>query len=655
MRTAIELSEHIKTLKVAISKVDKDMIKLFDNVLTNYLSFIGENLIDTHIFYFKDSKVKLFDYYYPIKCFRLEIEKTKEKLIEKTIEISFAKPADEIESNNFILIEGGAGFGKSTIMKYAFLNSIIEKKKIPILINLHELNEYTKSPGFIINNSKMKKEDYIKISKSSANRNLIESFLYAKILRFDNYNKDNIDLLRVALSKGLFIIMFDGYDEIYSSNQQKIRADLESFQYRFKKNNFIITSRPGSKLNRISSVKKFKVLPLSGTDVENFIMMLNKSDEIRAIRIVKSLKNAKSKHYKDLLKNPLLLSMFVLTYESYPEIPKKRSEFYGNVFNTLYGLHKTRQGIIDIERKSKLDRSQYEKVMSALSYIFYMRSEFVLNDYKLHSVLNTINKQNIIQEKFKEDALYYDLTTSISILIQDGDEVHYPHRSIQEYFTALFISSLELEEDRKKAYSRLRLEKLDNITDNLSNLYDLLLELDPYGVKNYFVIDAISEYLKLFNTEDNNKNTENFIDGFDFYITIFVDNIHQENMFRVEIIRENDPIITTLEYFEYITSLSNLDKYTKIRDLEESISVLLKDDRDVRHAIQDYNTSILSDMSMSLRDFIDKHHEIASLIYGHFDSIDINNSFVKKLENDINNIKLEIINKNIGNSSIIDM
>jgi archaellum biogenesis ATPase FlaH len=649
MKTQKELSKSINVLRenILLKSENKNYIeKLFNKILNKYLALIGENFIDTHIFYFKENKVKLLDFYYPLKCFKEEKE------------IYFSSPIQELNSDNFILIEGGAGFGKSTIMKYTFLNCLKEAEKIPIFISLHELND------FISNQSIEVRHDINNVLTNTANfsiknlgdTNIIEKFLYNKILRFNNYNLENESFIKFALNNGLFLLIFDGFDEIVSSSHMKVQNDLESFQYIYPKNHCIITSRPGSKLNRIGVIKRFRVDTLSYDDVFKFINLLNPKNPSRSNKIKQSLKSSSSIHYKALLKNPLLLSMFVLTYEHYPEIPKKRSEFYGNVFNTLYGIHKTRQGLTSIERKSKLDRSLYEKVLSAISYIFYMKNMYTLDEISLVGALTRVNNENILKVDFKEEDLLYDLTTSISILIIDGNEIHYPHRSIQEYFTALFISSLHIDSDKSRAYERLRNEKITKITDNLSNLYDLLVELDPYGVKKYFAIDAISEFLNFFKDEFGPDQITAFIDTFDFYITINDEGEFSENFLRITISRDVNPIIKALEHFSYKTSLSKLDENIEILQLEQEIADLLENDSSLYTKV--FYTEGYSlkprEVSYSLIEFSQKDTELYDVIYSHFDMVDINETILSKLENDITRIEKEIIETNSGNSSIID-
>ncbi|MEE1974361.1 hypothetical protein, partial [Maribacter flavus] len=73
--------------------------------------------------------------------------------------------------------------------------------------------------------------------------------------------------------------------------------------------------------------------------------------------------------------------------------------------------------------------------------------------------------------------LIYDLRTSISILILDGFEYMFPHRSMQEYFTALFINKLPTTK-KNKAYNNLSSVLEESSADHSFNFWSLCYELD---------------------------------------------------------------------------------------------------------------------------------------------------------------------------------
>src|SRR5690606_21095938 len=76
-----------------------------------------------------NTPVFLYDIYFPSKLL------DEKKIIQTESSTEFFK------RYSCVTIVGDAGSGKSTLVKHFFLNSIFEKKYIPILIELRYLNE----------------------------------------------------------------------------------------------------------------------------------------------------------------------------------------------------------------------------------------------------------------------------------------------------------------------------------------------------------------------------------------------------------------------------------------------------------------------------------------------------------------------------------
>jgi predicted NACHT family NTPase len=88
----------------------------------------------------------------------------------------------------FITLIGNAGSGKSTVVKYLFLNAIDTQFKIPIKIELRYLNDYD---GIVVD---FIKDKIFKLNKLAANDKIIERLM----------------------GSGDFVFFLDGYDEITS-------------------------------------------------------------------------------------------------------------------------------------------------------------------------------------------------------------------------------------------------------------------------------------------------------------------------------------------------------------------------------------------------------------------------------------------------------
>ncbi|WP_289660935.1 NACHT domain-containing protein [Flavobacterium panacagri] len=214
----------------------------------------------------------------------------------------------------------------------------------------------------------------------------------------------------------------------------EINRQIDLFIDSYSKNSFLITTRPGSGAENFSRFHDFFVEPLTKYDVEGFIKKIVESQERRQ-RIIEIIKEQKNSAYLHYLKNPLLLSMFIVAFESHPEIPSRKSSFYRNVFDTLYSKHDgITKNSFPREKLTKFEREDFERILNVFSYLTLIEGKIVFtNEFLTDKLADVIKYLDI---KCNIENLIYDLVTPISIIVKDGFEYNFPHRSIQEYFAA---------------------------------------------------------------------------------------------------------------------------------------------------------------------------------------------------------------------------
>ena len=192
------------------------------------------------------------------------------------------------------------------------------------------------------------------------------------------------------------------------------------------------------------------------------------------------------------MSSPLLLSMFILTYDEHPELPRHISSFYYNVFETLHSKHDARSkaGGYQHEKKSKLSQEDIKRVLETFCFLSYMQSTYEFSSEYLHNTLPKILM--VLKFDCTVDELIYDLSVAVSILVLDGTNYVFPHRSLQEYFAASYIANLR-EYDKKKIYE----EKFINATDTERNTFwTLCEEQDQSCFLQYFLIPSLESFIE---------------------------------------------------------------------------------------------------------------------------------------------------------------
>lgn len=536
----------LNTFKEPLIKASKDLkdefLQLYNNGLADYIDNYYDKFSKTKTFIYRDEKVNFYDTFFPVTIRYKNTNFNSESDLTKIF-----------EKKKFITIIGSAGSGKSMLTKHIFLSTVNKSYRIPIVLELRNLTDYD---GNI--------KDYI-------------TLLLAK-----NHIGKNSKIIDRILKDGKFLFLFDGYDEIYSSAKNRITNDIEEFVDEYSKNIFVITSRPGSNAESLQRFDNFYVQSLNMVQIESFVSQQFKfyEDNGSIDRILSIIKKPENDDYKDYLTNPLLLSMFIFTFNAYPELPKQKNKFYWNVFDTLCTKHDsfTKKGFWLHERKSNLQNDDFENILKWFSYatIFKGKYNFDYNNFKI-LLTEIITKLNL---NCNVDDLIYDLTVSISIIIQDGIEYKFPHKSLQEYFTASLIKGLD-EILKEKVYSEKFSQLETYSTGGKINLYKLCYEMDKSNFTKYFLIPHTEKFFSKINQSSEKEIIKTYMNVFSFNLIIIESkkdkiNAYSQNFYIEDSFLEfytNDSFAPTFEemnshvslllpYFEY-----EIDNKTKSLNL----------------------------------------------------------------------------------------
>lgn len=476
----------IDVLKAGTNRITDEVCHAANNKILEYLSVEYERNSKTKTILHRSAPVDLNKFYQPLFLCKTSERWNRISLIDIEKRISTENIKDLFGENNCITIIGTAGSGKSTLIKYLFVNTIVRKYKIPLKIELRYLNNYE--------------------------GNLL-SYVKDEVIKFHNIGEGDWIIERL-LNSGEFIMFFDGFDEVSSNKKEEITRNICQITKKYPKNKYILTSRPFVNIELLENFHNYEVCDLSIEEIKSFVeKQFNQTEKELAEKIIQTINSEEAQTYKSFLSNPLLLSMFIITYQTDSNIPQKRSDYYNQVFNTLYSVHDTSSKLGFVrEKKSGLSKENFVEILKRFSFKSFFNQNYTFTTEYFESRLQEIKRD--LKLSFRNEDIIYDLEVAIGILTQDGLDITYPHRSLQEYFAALFVTTVTYE-NKLKIYAylyNLFINILNDRTigDNNSNFFLLLSEIDTVEFQKRLIIP----FLKDVSMRVNNVTDTSDIIGF---------------------------------------------------------------------------------------------------------------------------------------------
>ena len=431
----------------------------------------------------KNSQIKTLIYRHVPKFLYLFYEYPDIKYKDQTISTSNAQ--DILDLNNKLIVTGIGGIGKSLLLKHFFLNIAQYGHYIPVLIELRKFNQLDSK----------------------------EICLYDAIYQnlSDNGFKLEDKYYRYSLDAGGYVILLDAFDEVNRDKAQKVFDQIESFSQRYNKNHFIVSSRPS---DRFMGWNDFHELTLCGLVKQQALDLIQKIEFDETIK--KPFSNALDSElfdtYKSFASNPLLLTIMLLTFSNHATLPRNLNDFYDQAFTTLFNGQDATKDYFVRDIRSDLSCEEFKKVFAYICICSYFESVFEFSDSQIREYIQRaeerVSDKYFLVSDFKED-----LVSSVCMLVKDGLNYRFIHRSFQEYFAAWYtckLSDIDQQDILKEWISK-------SSTSMSDNYISMLFEFQKDKV-NKIVFCPTLEKLKTLYT--NNKISFNLIEKLFSDITI---------------------------------------------------------------------------------------------------------------------------------------
>lgn len=362
------------------------------------------------------------------------------------------------------------------MMKHFFLNCISNKNisLIPIIINLRGLNN-------------------VELDKINIVDNIYD------VMQDLNFKLEK-EYFKYSLKTGCYLILFDGFDEVKSTLAGKVAEEIIKISNKYNENYYIVASRPSEEFIGWSDFTELTAQKLNKNQALSLIKKLEYDKEVKD-KFYKELENNLYDKYQSFASTPLLLTIMLLTFERGADIPDNLNDFYEEAFTTLFQAHDASKGVFKRDIKSKLSREDFKSIFSYFCFKSYFKSQYQFSEDQILKYLSEAQYKNIIKSTFSSDAYLNDLVDSVCMLVHEGLNYRFSHRSFQEYFAALYTTKLSDDFQEKFFIEWITYNTLVVTT---SNYFNMLYNLQ----KNRFIKNILIPGLKKIDSEykKNNKS-----------------------------------------------------------------------------------------------------------------------------------------------------
>lgn len=391
-----------------------------------------------------EREVDLTSFYYPSKV----------KIDSKRVSVN---RLSDFGFDGNILIEGTVGQGKSIFLRYLASVELFNGKRVPAFVELRRLR---------------------------AGQSLLSYVLQElKALGFDMDEK----LFSIFANKGRIVLCLDAFDEVKEELRVDLISEIEFLSRQYENLRILVTSRPNNGISTSPFLRVFQLCPLEGNEYEQVVIRLA-HDETTALAINQGIKKDAAQVAK-LLTGPLMVALLLIRYRIDQSLPHNEAAFYDALFNLLLQRHDKSKGGYVRPRKSKLSDSELLQFFNALCYFTRKVGETSFARAQLTKYAQSALK--VSGHSVGVDNVLLDVIEITCLIVTDGDECRFIHKSVQEYHAAVFIR------DQPENSGIAFYKAMDTRWKHWLQELRFLSVIDRYRFLKYFHIPQLRQLLQI--------------------------------------------------------------------------------------------------------------------------------------------------------------
>ena len=275
----------------------------------------------------------------------------------------------------------------------------------------------------------------------------------------------------------------------------KFMKGLESLACGYPNNCFVLSSRPSRMFLGMNNFSEMELQPFNKMQavkmINNFVFC--DAEEKIKVNFRERLESELWWSHKEFAENPLLLTIMLMTFEQYAEVPSKIHKFYEKAFNTLAMKHDDSKLLLR-EFKSGLLKEEISELLAKICFLSYKDENYEFTEDEFRNYFYKCQKNSF--KAVSVDDFLHDLCGNICILLLDGGKYRFVHRSFQEYFCALNIKRTfdKVSADKKAQLSKGLVTFFDGRKVYDDNVLEMLYDMAQEKVDEFIIVPKL-EYL----------------------------------------------------------------------------------------------------------------------------------------------------------------
>ena len=196
----------------------------------------------------------------------------------------------------------------------------------------------------------------------------------------------------------------------------------------------------------------------------------------------------------------------LLTFNNHASIPDKLNDFYEQAFSTLFNMHDATKDAYVRDIRTGLSCEDFKAMFAYICFKSYFRDEYEFTEVKLRNYIQEA-KDKFDNIRFTVDDFQDDLTMSVCMLMKDGLNYRFAHRSFQEYFAAWYTCKLTDDIQQKLLTNWLK----ESNTVNTDSYFTMLYNMQSEKVNKIIFAPGIREIKQKLDLEGYNFEFYNFL------------------------------------------------------------------------------------------------------------------------------------------------